>query len=331
MEESGDIRLQPVVRQSGSGKKRRREPGTQESARLPGTAPAPEKVYGVAPLAPARKYSRGAGNTLDRVKDKKLRSRILRGEDLAKRSAKDVARSELLLENDAGFLEAEGMERTYKFRQADIAAAVDVGVARKSFELTLDTYGPYRMDHSRNGRYTLLAGAKGHLAVVDWEGPRVSTEFHVNETVRDACFLHTSMMFAAAQKQYAYIYDHTGMQIHALRNHIQPLALAFLPHHFLLASVGNAGYLKYQDVSTGALVAEHATRLGPCDVLRANPWNGVLCAGHTSGVVTMWTPNLSSPVVKMLVHRGPVSALAVDAGGRYMATSGMDSRLKVRT
>lgn len=230
----------------GGAKKRRRETGTQESARVPGTAPAPEPAYGTAPQPSARKYSRGAGNTLDRVHDKKLRTKILRDEDAARRATKVAAHSELLLENDAGYLEAEGMERTYRFKQADIAAAVDVGVARKSFELTLDTYGPYKVDYNRNGRYMLLAGAKGHLATVDWEGLRVSAEFHVGETVRDACFLHTSMMFAVAQKQFAYIYDHTGMQLHCLRNHVQPLALAFLPYHFLLASVGNAGFLKYQ-------------------------------------------------------------------------------------
>lgn len=63
--------------------------------------------------------------------------------------------------------------------------------------------------------------------------------------------------------------------------------------------------------------------------MRANPWNAVLCCGHSNGIVTMWTPNLSTPAVKMLTHRGPVTALAVDAGGRYMATGGMDSRLKV--
>ena len=69
--------------------------------------------------------------------------------------------------------------------------------------------------------------------------------------------------------------------------------------------------------------------MGACSVMRANPWNAVLCCGHSNGIVTMWTPNLSTPAVKMLTHRGPVTALAVDAGGRYMATGGMDSRLKV--
>lgn len=250
--EEGNIALAslPPASRGGAGigaKKRRRETGgTQESSRAPGTAPAPEPAFGSAPQSSARKYSRGSGNTLDRVVDKKLRSKILREEDATKRATKLAARSELLLENEAGHLEAEGMERTYRFKQSDIAAAVDVGVARKSFELTLDTYGPYAVDYSRNGRYMLLAGAKGHLAIVDWESLRVSAEFHVAETVHDACFLHTSMMFAVAQKQFAYIYDHTGMQIHCLRNHVQPLALSYLPYHFLLASVGNAGFLKYQ-------------------------------------------------------------------------------------
>lgn len=240
--ESGTLALPPK-----GGHKRRREPGTtQESLRVPGTAPAPEPGFGSAPVVSARKYSRGAGNTLDRVTDKKLRTKILRGEDATRRSTKLAAGSELLLEGEAGYLEAEGMERTYRFKQEEIAASVDIGVARKSFELTLDTYGPYSVDYNRNGRYMLLAGSKGHLAIVDWEGLRVSAEFHVRETIHDACFLHTSMMFAVAQKQYAYIYDHTGMQLHCLRNHVQPLALTFLPYHFLLASIGNAGFLKYQ-------------------------------------------------------------------------------------
>ena len=58
-----------------------------------------------------------------------------------------------------------------------------------------------------------------------------------------------------------------------------------------------------QDTSTGRIVAQHRTRLGPCDVLRHNPWNAVSCVGHANGTVTMWTPNITAPVVKMLCHK----------------------------
>ncbi len=36
----------------------------------------------------------------------------------------------------------------------------------------------------------------------------------------------------------------------------------------------------------------------------------------------MWTPNITTPVVKMLCHRGALKAAAVDVSGRYLVTSG---------
>jgi U3 small nucleolar RNA-associated protein 7 len=54
-------------------------------------------------------------------------------------------------------------------------------------------------------------------------------------------FLHNELFFAAAQKKYVYIYDKRGLEVHCLREHVEPAALEFLPHHFLLASVGEPG------------------------------------------------------------------------------------------
>ena len=114
-----------------------------------------------------------------------------------------------------------------------------------------------------------------------------------------------------------------------MRNHIEVNRMAFLPYHFLLATVGNAGFLKYQDTSTGELVAELGTKLGRCNCLGVNPYNAIVNLGHTNGTVTMWTPSMSAPVVSIFTHRGPVSATACDAQGRYMVTAGLDGQLNV--
>lgn len=43
----------------------------------------------------------------------------------------------------------------------------------------------------------------------------------------------------------------------------------------------------------------------------------------------MWTPNVETPVAKMLCHRQPVRACAVDQRGLYLATAAVDSTVKV--
>ena len=62
-----------------------------------------------------------------------------------------------------------------------------------------------------------------------------------------------------------------------------------------------------------------------------NQHNAVIHLGHQNGTVTLWTPNLSFPAVRLLAHLGPVVGVSVDpsTGGRYMATSGQDGSVKV--
>jgi U3 small nucleolar RNA-associated protein 7 len=140
--------------------------------------------------------------------------------------------------------------------------------------------------------------------------------------VRIACFffycrwLHNELFFAVAQKKYVYIYDKTGLEVHQLKKHIDVNRLEFLPYHFLLVSVGNSGYLKYQDVSTGEFICEFRTKLGPCNSMVQNPYNAIIHLGHTNGAVTLWSPSMNTPLVKMLCHRGPVISLTVDSTGK---------------
>lgn len=51
--------------------------------------------------------------------------------------------------------------------------------------------------------------------------------------------------------------------------------------------------------------------------------------GHTNGTVSLWSPNVQTPLVKMLVHKGPVNAVVMDPSGKYMVSSGMDGQLKL--
>ena len=48
-----------------------------------------------------------------------------------KDAAERAARNEVLLTEEPGFVEAEGVERTYHFKQKDLASAVDISSANK--------------------------------------------------------------------------------------------------------------------------------------------------------------------------------------------------------
>lgn len=87
--------------------------------------------------------------------------------------------------------------------------------------------------------------------------------------------------------------------------------------------------MKYQDTSTGQIVAEIPTKLGTPVSLTQNPHNAILHVGQQNGTVTLWSPNVAEPLVKLLAHRGPVRSLAVDREGRYMVSAGQDNRMAI--
>ncbi len=92
---------------------------------------------------------------------------------------------------------------------------------------------------------------------------------------------------------------------------------------------GTAGYLKYTDTSTGQMVTEMPTKQGSPTSLSQNPYNAIINVGHQNGTVTLWSPNSTTPLAKLLAHRSPVRSLAVDREGRYMVSTGQDLRMAV--
>ncbi|KAH9979780.1 BING4CT-domain-containing protein [Russula compacta] len=310
------------------------------------TGPAPET---------ARKYNH--------IANRKLRTTLQRQSANTGRSKALLRDAELLLPNEAGKMEVEGdIDRTWRISQDEIISSINVEAARGRKEFALDG-GPYRARYTRNGRHMAVVGQKGHVATFDWQTGTMHSELQLRETCRDITyvlstlssmgfiapsFLQDHSQYAVAQKKYVFIYDRDGVELHRLKSHIEPMCLEFLPFHWLLASVvcklprivthiwfdywqGNAGYLKYQDVSTGQLVAEHRTKLGACVTMTQNKHNAVIHLGHQNGTVTLWTPNLPYPAVRLLAHLGPVCSVSVDqsTGGRYMATAGVDGIVKV--
>ncbi|CAM9290644.1 unnamed protein product [Phaeothamnion confervicola] len=316
------------------GKKHHRKPHAGKPIKLVGMPrPLPRKLA-EGEEGPSRelldKYSRGPANSMKKVVDRKLRSGLRLAEIKARDAVLRAAEAEVLLPAAAGGIEAEGpLERTYRLPQRELKTYLDLNAARNAFDLSLPKLGPYRIAFSRNGRHLLLGGTLGHLAVLDALRMSVHVEVQLKEPINDVCALHNDTLFAAAQRKYVYIYDQDGAEVHCLRQHIEPRRLQFLPYHFLLASVGRTGYLKYQDLSTGSLVAELRTKLGACDVMRQNPHNAVMHLGHANGVVSLWSPAMGQPLARLLCHRGPVTALAVDGGGRHMVTAGQDGKTKV--
>ncbi|OMP07639.1 hypothetical protein COLO4_07176 [Corchorus olitorius] len=165
-----------------------------------------------------KKYLRGEAANLEGLKDKKLKGQLAVREELYGKSAKAAAKIEKwLLPSESGFLEAEGIEKTWRIKQDSIANEVGILSTRNQYDIVLPELGPYTLDFTQNGRYMAAAGRKGHLAIVDMKTLNLTKEIQVRETVRDVAFLHNELFFATAQKKYPYIYNRDGTELHCLK------------------------------------------------------------------------------------------------------------------
>nr|CCA27649.1 conserved hypothetical protein [Albugo laibachii Nc14] len=284
------------------------------------------------PVTNLQKYARPATlplHKIKKIKDKKLRGVLELTSERYEKAAIAAAKSEILLSSQAGFLEAEGLEKTFKMTQSQLTEHLDQNTIRKHYSLEMADYGAYRHKFTRNGRSVLLGSQKGHVAMLDSLRMSLTCEFYANELIRDVSFLQNNSLFSVAQKKYIYIYDNTGAEAHCIRSIQMPQRLEYLPFHFLLSSVSGNGVLAYHDITDGKEVAVHPTKQGFCDCMAQNPWNAVIHLGHANGIVSMWTPNMREAVVKMQCHQGPIRSLAIDPTGKYMVTAGADRKVKV--
>ncbi|KAF7626928.1 hypothetical protein Mgra_00009658, partial [Meloidogyne graminicola] len=239
-----------------------------------------------------------------------------------------VARAELLDTQQEGFIEPDEGIPTCLTNQTQICDAVDIASATKHFSLDL-RFGPYSIDYTLNGRFMLLGGRKGHIAAFDWMTKDLMTEINVMETVRDIQWLHTETMFAVGQKRWLRIYDKNGTELHCIKSMFDIKKLQFLPRHFLLVGSSGNSFITWLDVSVGKQIASFPTKCGVLDVLTQNQSNAIIVGGNSRGVVTMWSPNNSKPLIEMFAHKGPILGIDIDQTGNYMATSGLDNKLRI--
>ncbi|CAH2264548.1 WD repeat-containing protein 46 [Pararge aegeria] len=292
---------------------------SKNSQQFPGKAPInPEKL---------EEHKRGEGlgkgvrHPLHALKLKKREHKFKYAEEQA-------TRADILLTEDQGFLEVEEDNRTTGITQKVIADNVDITAATKIFELNL-AFGPYQAKYSCNGRHLLLGSKKGHLAAFDWVTKKLHFEINVMESIHDMSWLHVETMVAAAQKEWLYIYDNTGIELHCIKKMDKILRMEFLPYHFLLAAVNEFGFMSWLDISIGEIVGHYNNHMGRTSVMTQNPYNATLCLGNSKGVVSLWSPTVKKPLAKILCHKTPLTAIAVDSRGMYMATSGVDRSLKI--
>jgi U3 small nucleolar RNA-associated protein 7 len=259
------------------------------------------------------------------------RKRLANLKERNKKALIRAVRSEVLLTEQSGFIEPEENEETYQITQKEIQHNVDITSASKHFDLNLN-YGPYRLDFSRNGRQLVIGGRKGHVASFDWLTKELKCEFNVQESVHDVQFLHLPSMFAVAQKDWVYMYDDRGTELHCIRKMYHVQHMDFLPYHFLLVSASDNGFLTWLDVSTGEIVSQfrmdHAANKLTC--MTQNRANAIIHTGHPNGTVALWSPNVKKPLIKLLANPSTIRGIAVDSSsGNYMATAGVDRSLKI--
>ncbi|BFU20790.1 BING4CT domain containing protein [Entamoeba histolytica HM-1:IMSS-B] len=254
--------------------------------------------------------------TINEIKNDKRREVLVKGREQKIRAENYLQPEET---KQSGYMD---------YNISDVLPYLDQQTKAKIFSLQLE-YGPYSTNFTGNGVHLGICGRKGHIGILEWKTQKLINEFHVEEQCYGMHFFHTFKLFAVAQEKRLHIYDDKATDIHSLFDFPKPRQLDFLPYHFLLSvnCVETKPKLKYLDISTGELMAQHPLSSLTTTMIQ-NPYNAVIINGHVTGAITMWTPNMANAVVGLGFHKAAITGLAVTRDGKYLASSSEDGTLR---
>jgi hypothetical protein len=105
-----------------------------------------------------RKFARGSVEVdTHKVKSSAVRNKLEHRSATIKEAAMSTASTEVLLPSDPGFIEMDDSRmKVFKLKQKDISDNIDLNTAKNAFDFQLQTFGPYCVNFSRNGRYDYI-------------------------------------------------------------------------------------------------------------------------------------------------------------------------------
>jgi U3 small nucleolar RNA-associated protein 7 len=237
-------------------------------------------------------------------------------------------------------LEPDSLRKTYQITQSEISDSLSSLSTALPSSLDIDlpncAGGTYSAAVTREGRYIALLSTTGNLLAYDAHTAGGLHATSLKETCRSATFLHSAQFLAVAQAKKTYVYNlpsihtppppphpssltpvspeiSTPIELHELPTPPSPTSLAFLPYHHILVIPSLSPLLAYLDTTTGTLVRTHNTHLSSSVLAATDPGNSITYLTHSSspGLVTLWSPNQPTPLVKFHAHNGPISSLSL--------------------
>lgn len=215
-----------------------------------------------------------------------------------------------------------------RLSQEHILKNVNLYTREKAFNLILKN-GPFFSTYNHNGSNILLRNNKGYLASYNTQHLNLGFEENIEDTVYDATWLHNELYFAVAQETALFVYDNRGIELHAVRDVVNPKLLKFLPFHFLLAIATDTGKLKYLDTSIGNVVADIYVKEKIITSISSDPTTAVIHLGTRKGIVNLWAPSQKEYLAQINCHKCAVTNIEIEKNGHRMITTGLDNKIKI--